>query len=1128
MDATMDCQQAHPEWCGEVTWEELANDLIWTPLVALCVVLVVMVPLNYIWTRHLPAGFLRFCKSYVGIPESDDVKYPMFQNVCFAVEMVLSLWFAVTWVRRSYAHKVSATDASVETALCSFFLVTYMFNAVKHSFAVTAALQPGALITIITVLPTYVRSAEHSAAWFSFGYLRIFNAIVAYEKIEKSGMLRNVNEVTRGYIITSLRTLVLIVILGGTVFTLEVIGDPEVFEDSFVQTTMGPISFIQITYWIITTISTVGYGDFAPTTVLSRLFIIVAIVVGVYFFSTEIGSIVELHSMQSMGLGKFKPYASSNHVVMIGGGVREFSSVLGSFLEEIFRPEHKDNVMGWPNVCFMTSAEETLDMKEAIKSLPKHARVRTKFFMGDPTKRKDMQRVRMAEALMVIVIPTLQAIDTDQEDQNNILRALAIKHNFPEVRLRLMLLRPANKARAVRVGIPPSCCFSVNELKTGIFAFSMCCRGWSTMLTHFLIAGYGSHDEDAAAKKVGWSRDYLHGMSNSVVGFSLDAKFSGKTFREFVKEAVQQGVVPIATRVDGRVMLNPIDHPLQAGDVVFALTSSQAAIVPFEDKTVDWHLAHQNNRTYSAQAYLADSGNQYVQSKSVVTKRSSTQSYAKPARKGGSKERNIMPWKIAGHGGRQSAQQPTANMASIPFEAPASTIEERSVALDMEEMEARASRIADAGGHYIIVVLAGNPWQQVQAFMRSLRGDHLPFHVPILVLAPPPMPTSHQMEEIFGAWKRCALMQTAGIATIQDLERGGLAKARTIALFGGNAGQASTGDKRMVDGAAVTTLASIEADNIDQNRSGLPILCEIFQPESTCFLDPYPLYEEVPAAVMSDIDQAETQSFVCHPRFASGALFSSSVLGALIARAYYTPGIVEVMEALVLNRKQTSYPWQVSVPEEYANRTYGELLQGLLEQSGLCLGLYRTMWEGASTSSKYVLTNPDLNTIVKADDLVIVLGPVEFGQDCFKKDQIPGVIGAPRADEPEDIGSAATSARSSELSASTAAARKVESSVCLSSLQQDLSDARKLLAESLAREADLSVRMKGSMANGQFWPPDRQALKPMPEQGRGLRQRRDASPATCGRICDASPATCGRICATPAPDPTRSIDDVVS
>merc|ERR1719440_308504 len=151
---------------------------------------------------------------------------------------------------------------------------------------------------MFTVLPTFTRPVD-STLWFSFGYLRIVNALIAYEKIEKTGVLRNVSEMTRGYIVTGLRTLVLVLVLVGTTFSLEVIGDPESLLDSFVTTPMGEISVMQMTYWIFTTISTVGYGDFSPTTVLSRLFIIVAIVVGVFFFSTELGSLLELHNMEA-------------------------------------------------------------------------------------------------------------------------------------------------------------------------------------------------------------------------------------------------------------------------------------------------------------------------------------------------------------------------------------------------------------------------------------------------------------------------------------------------------------------------------------------------------------------------------------------------------------------------------------------------------------------------------------------------------------------------------------------------------------------------------------------------------------------------------------------------------------
>ena len=73
-------------------------------------------------------------------------------------------------------------------------------------------------------------------------------------------------------------------------------------------------------YWIFTTISTVGYGDFSPQTNLSRLTIIVFIVVGVIFFSVETGRVFDVLSADAAGRGKYT--GPGGHIVVVGGGVR--------------------------------------------------------------------------------------------------------------------------------------------------------------------------------------------------------------------------------------------------------------------------------------------------------------------------------------------------------------------------------------------------------------------------------------------------------------------------------------------------------------------------------------------------------------------------------------------------------------------------------------------------------------------------------------------------------------------------------------------------------------------------------------------------------------------------------------
>ena len=46
--------------------------------------------------------------------------------------------------------------------------------------------------------------------------------------------------------------------------TLEILGEPEFLEWPRISTGMGDLSFIQMFYWTMTTISTVGYGDSQP------------------------------------------------------------------------------------------------------------------------------------------------------------------------------------------------------------------------------------------------------------------------------------------------------------------------------------------------------------------------------------------------------------------------------------------------------------------------------------------------------------------------------------------------------------------------------------------------------------------------------------------------------------------------------------------------------------------------------------------------------------------------------------------------------------------------------------------------------------------------------------------------
>jgi len=57
-------------------------------------------------------------------------------------------------------------------------------------------------------------------------------------------------------------------------------------------------------YFVITTFSTVGYGDFSPQTSYERIFVIFLEIAGIIFFSFAIGSLTTI-------IGKFNSYNES-------------------------------------------------------------------------------------------------------------------------------------------------------------------------------------------------------------------------------------------------------------------------------------------------------------------------------------------------------------------------------------------------------------------------------------------------------------------------------------------------------------------------------------------------------------------------------------------------------------------------------------------------------------------------------------------------------------------------------------------------------------------------------------------------------------------------------------------------
>lgn len=127
------------------------------------------------------------------------------------------------------------------------------------------------------------------------------------------------------------------------------------------------------------------------------------------------------------------------------------------------------------------------------------------------------------------------------------------------------------------------------------------------------------------------------------------------------------------------------------------------------------------------------------------------------------------------------------------------------------------------------------------------------------------------------------------------------------------------------------------------------------------------------------------------PRFAAGEVFSPHFLGALMAHAFYTPGVLEVMQALLIpsDGEDAFLPWQIHLSQEYIGGTYGFLFREMVSHPAhpvLPLGLLR-MTEGGI--KPYVVTNPAGDTRLLETDLLFVLGDRRFGEAAYADGSLP-------------------------------------------------------------------------------------------------------------------------------------------
>uniref|UniRef100_T1PEP4 Calcium-activated BK potassium channel alpha subunit n=1 Tax=Musca domestica TaxID=7370 RepID=T1PEP4_MUSDO len=352
----------------------------------------------------------------------------------------------------------------------------------------------------------------------------------------------------------------------GIIHLLENSGDPLDFDNAH------RLSYWTCVYFLIVTMSTVGYGDVYCETVLGRTFLVFFLLVGLAVFASWIPEITELAAQRSKYGGTYSKDPRKRHIVVCGHITYESVS---HFLKDFLHEDREDVDV---EVVFLHRKPPDLELEGLFK---RHFTT-VEFFQGTIMNPIDLQRVKVHEADACLVLANKYCQDPDAEDAANIMRVISIKNYSDDIRVIIQLMQYHNKAYLLNIpswdwkqGDDVIC---LAELKLGFIAQSCLAPGFSTMMANLFAMRSFKTSPDTQA----WQNDYLQGTGCEMYTETLSPSFTGMTFPQaselcFSKLKLLLLAIEIKGNEDGadsKISINPRNAKIQANTQGFFIAQS--------------------------------------------------------------------------------------------------------------------------------------------------------------------------------------------------------------------------------------------------------------------------------------------------------------------------------------------------------------------------------------------------------------------------------------------------------------------------------------------------------------------------------------------------------------------------
>eukprot|EP01029_Cantina_marsupialis_P009827 TRINITY_DN2267_c0_g1_i1.p1 TRINITY_DN2267_c0_g1~~TRINITY_DN2267_c0_g1_i1.p1 ORF type:complete len:630 (-),score=143.65 TRINITY_DN2267_c0_g1_i1:100-1989(-) len=479
------------------------------------------------------------------------------------VQTVLSVISCGIYVCQTYDETLEENRVLfwIEMVLGCIFTVDYFLwlfvspNRWKHLYDMNA------IIDVVTIIPVFVSFTQviimgQEAGSVDFNMLR-FVRVLRMLRILRVYRLLKFSEQSQ-----SQQKALLIFTIMSILFCAA--GTIQVLEQS-----ENELSFHSAFYFIVVTITTVGYGDISPETTMGQAVIVVTILLSLVLIPKQLSALREMAQTEAETIYFTPSRGQEQHVICTGFLTQ---NTIERFLHEFFHPTHGKQTT---HVCFLSSIRPGNKTRSILQRVLWRGKVT--YLKGSVHNPVDLERAQLSLAKTVFILTGFDTSVSDQKrlDASVIMQALSIRTANPTVQILSHVFSLENQKRLKWIigdQGKQGACVSLDALKFRMLAMNCVCPG----VCAFIINLIRSVNETRVEQE-GWMKEFQESAMMGLYPVHVPSAYDGMLFSRVVEEIYMQfEATLIGARLNGRVVLYPKNYTMKKGDICFVIARSAA------------------------------------------------------------------------------------------------------------------------------------------------------------------------------------------------------------------------------------------------------------------------------------------------------------------------------------------------------------------------------------------------------------------------------------------------------------------------------------------------------------------------------------------------------------------------